>query len=495
MSESYDVIVIGAGIGGLSAGLHLMDKGCKTLIVEDQPTPGGLCTSFERRGFTFDTCIHWLMGCHEGGMVRRPLETFGLLDQIKLKRLERFCTVRTADNQVTIGDDLAEFERFLCRLAPADEKRIMNFFKDAMSLPRMDIPSGDGPKNPLKAIRALLSAWPMISLMMKYGKEDYETFLQRFEEKEKIRPYLEVFGDDCSVLMNFVVFSWVHRGDMYAPAISSLDFARAFEQKFASMGGKIRYRSRAARIMVKEGKATGVKLESGEELTARAVVSNADGCQTLFELLGREFVPQKLGEVYDSAQLFGSFLLVSLGVGMQFTEKDTPARIITEFPGPGVWTGRLGDLERGPLAYKIESLYNPAAAPPGKGVVLIEAPADYAEWRQLRESPAKYKEAKHWAEETAIRRAENAFPQIRGKVEVVDVATPVTFERYTGNREGSIQGWKPTPMMIRRTNLPYKPTALPNFFMVGQWVSIGGGIPPSIAGGATVAGLVAKYLK
>jgi phytoene dehydrogenase-like protein len=80
-------------------------------------------------------------------------------------------------------------------------------------------------------------------------------------------------------------------------------------------------------------------------------------------------------------------------------------------------------------------------------------------------------------------------------VEVADIATPVTFQRYAQNREGSIQGWKMTPAMVRRINLPWKATSLPNFFMVGQWVSVGGGIPPSIMGGAKVADLAVKALK
>ena len=74
------------------------------------------------------------------------------------------------------------------------------------------------------------------------------------------------------------------------------------------------------------------------------------------------------------------------------------------------------------------------------------------------------------------------------------MATPVTFERYTGNREGSIQGWKMTPKMVRRMNLPMRPTRLPNMFMIGQWVYVGGGIPPSIMGGQKMADMVAKQL-
>ncbi len=496
MSEAYDVIVIGTGIGGLSTGLHLADKGYRTLILEAHTLPGGLCTSFERQGYTFDTCIHWLVGCVEGGIIWHPLNRFGLLSDIKLKRLDRFATIRTPDNEVTVGDDLSEFERLLCRLSPADEKELVRFFRDARSLPKMLAPSREERRrHPLRSLGILLSYLPMLGLSLRYGKHSYETFLSRFKEGQRIRPYLTAFTDDSSVLLNFYLFPWVHRQDLYAPQVTSLQFSQAFASQFLKRGGEIRYRARVAKILMKGGKASGVRLEGGEEISARAVVSNADGYQTLFQLLGKEFLPAELIRFYEASPLFGSMLLVSLGVDAALPERDIPARMVSEWATTEAVGIGLRDLERAPLTYKIETLYNPAAAPSGKSVLLVEALADYQEWKALRQDLSKYKEAKHQAQEIAIRRAESYFPRIKGKVEAVDVATPVTFERYTFNREGSIQGWKPTPAMMRRMNLPWRPTSLPNLFMVGQWVSIGGGIPPSIMGGEKVADLVEKYLK
>ncbi len=496
MSEAYDVIIIGAGIGGLSAGLHLADKGYKTLILESHTSPGGLCTSYERLGFTFDTCIHYLVGCGEDGIIWHPLRRFNLLQEMKLKRLERFATVRTPDSEFTAGDDFDEFERFLCRLCPADEKKLMGFFKQVRSLPKMVMPSPeDRKRHPLKSLGMLMSYWPMLPLNWRYGKLTYEMFLHRFQEGEKIRPYLEAFADDHSVLINFYMYSWLYRKDLWAPQITSLEFSKAFASRFAAMGGEIRYRSKVAKILVRDGRVTGVRLENGEEISARAVVSNADGYQTLFGLLGREFVPPALKQLYETAPLFGSVLLISLGLGMQIAASDTPANVVVEWIAPGPASSKLADIQTAPLTYKIDSLYNTAVAPSGKSVILVEAGADYKEWESLRSSPDRYKEAKQKVQEIAISRAEKFFPQIKGKVEVVDVATPLTFERYTSNREGSIMGWKPTPAMMRRMSLPMRPTSLPNFFMVGQWTSAGGGVPPSIMGGEKVVGMVEKSLK
>ena len=495
-TENYDVVVIGAGIGGLSAGLHLVDKGYRTLILESHTRPGGLCTSFARDGFTFDTCIHWLVGCGEGGYMWYPLKRFGLLPRIKLRHLDRLMTIRTPHGAVTVDNDLGEFERFLCHLSPHDEKEIMGFFRQVKSLPTMLMPSKeDRIRHPLRTLGILLSYWPMLPLGWRWGKHTFGSFLQRFREGQKLRPFLAVGGDDLTVLISFYLYSWVHRQDLYAPQISSLEFSQAFETRFVEMGGKISYRSRVAKILVDGGKATGVRLEKGEEIRAKAVVSNADGYQTLFHLLGEEYVPDSLAQFYETSPLFGSMLMVSLGVGAVLSEKDTPARIVTEWVTTGVLGTGLTDLSRAPLSYKVESLYNPAVAPPGKGVILVEAEADYREWHDWRQDMGRYKEAKEKAKEIAVRRAGEYFPQIKGRVEVVDVATPVTFERYTANREGSIQGWRMTPQMMRRMNLPMRPTRMPNLFMVGQWVVVGGGIPTSVTGGAKVADMVEKYLR
>ncbi len=98
--------------------------------------------------------------------------------------------------------------------------------------------------------------------------------------------------------------------------------------------------------------------------------------------------------------------------------------------------------------------------------------------------------------EIAISRAEARFPQIRGKVEVADVATPITFRNYSANREGSILGWKITPVMRWKMmkGLSQRPTRIPNLLMVGQWTTVGGGIPPCLMSGERVVGLVDKLM-
>jgi phytoene dehydrogenase-like protein len=417
------------------------------------------------------------------------------LPKIRLRRLDKFVTIRTPDEQVTVGDDLSEFGRFLCHVSPSDEKEIIRFFREVKALPKVVVASReDWLRHPLRSMGVQLSYWPLLPLTLWWGRHSTGSFLNRFKERQKIRPYMLVWNDDLSALANYYLFSFVHRQDMYTPQVTSLEFSRAFESRFRELGGQIRYQARVTKILVKGDRVVGVRLESGDEIYARATVSNADGYQTLFQLLGQEFVPESLAHLYATAPTFGSMLLISLGINTAVTENDAPARMITEWTTLENTSTSYSDLQIAPISYKIESLYNPNVAPPGKSVILVEATADYAEWKTLSRDKERYREAKDKAREIAINRAEKCFPQIKGKVEVADVATPVTFERYTSNREGSTQGWRMTPGMMRRMTLPFRPTRLPNFLMVGQWVSIGGGIPPCIMGGEKVADLVQKCL-
>ena len=120
--------------------------------------------------------------------------------------------------------------------------------------------------------------------------------------------------------------------------------------------------------------------------------------------------------------------------------------------------------------------YDPTLAPMGKTVLSLVIPTDYEYWNELGRDREKYEAEKKHVEETVIRAVSERYPAIRSKIEVVDVATPLTFVRYTGNWRGSYEGWQFTRDTMR---LKIKPTlpSLSNFYMAGHWLAPGGGLP------------------
>jgi phytoene dehydrogenase-like protein len=120
--------------------------------------------------------------------------------------------------------------------------------------------------------------------------------------------------------------------------------------------------------------------------------------------------------------------------------------------------------------------YDPTLAPPDKSVLSLWMVSNLEYWKESAADRARYEAVKHETAETVITQLEKRFPGLSRQVEVVDVATPLTYERYTGVWRGAYVGWLPTSKTYgyaMRTTLP----GLQNFSMVGQWVCPAGGMP------------------
>jgi phytoene dehydrogenase-like protein len=128
---------------------------------------------------------------------------------------------------------------------------------------------------------------------------------------------------------------------------------------------------------------------------------------------------------------------------------------------------------------------DPTLAPAGKTSLVVMMPSSYAYWKELAQDRAAYQEKKDQVARTVVELLDQRFPGISQQVEMVDVATPLTFERYTGNWKGSFEGWLLTPQNAY-TVMNRMPDTLPglrNFYMRGQWVDPGGGLPPAVTSG------------
>jgi phytoene dehydrogenase-like protein len=208
------------------------------------------------------------------------------------------------------------------------------------------------------------------------------------------------------------------------------------------------------------------------------VISAADGHATLFNMLDGKYLDARTREQYEKWPLFHSLLFVSLGVNRKFDDLPvTVSGISFPLKEPVMIADKI--RERLPV-----HIYNqdPTMAPEGKTAVTVMLDSDYEYWKKLAEDPAVYIQKKDNIANTIVRLLEQRFPGITEQVEVTDVATPLTFERYTGNWKGSFEGWIITPENAYTMTKPLPQTVpgLKNFYMCGQWVEPGGGLPTSI---------------
>ncbi len=252
----------------------------------------------------------------------------------------------------------------------------------------------------------------------------------------------------------------------------SLAFSRAIEARFRELGGELHYTARVARILVENGRAVGIRLASGEKHRADAVISAADGHTTLFELLEGRYVDDELRVLYQRNPLFPGILQVAFGVRRRF---DDVPHVVMGISLPLPEPLQIAGQEHRRVLVEIDN-HDPTLAPEGRTVLKVLVHTDYARWAALSQNPERYAEEKERVASQFLAALEKRFPGISSQVEMRDVATPVTFEHYTGNWKGAYEGWLPTPEAMRKSPRRTLP-GLESFFMAGQWVSPGGGLP------------------
>jgi phytoene dehydrogenase-like protein len=488
------IIIIGAGLAGLSAGCYAQMNGYKTQIFEMHDIPGGLCTSWKRKGYIFDGCIHSMMGSRSG-IYNRFYEELGVVQGRPMVDHEELLRVEGSGGKVwTVYTDLDRLEQHMKELSPADAGIIEELCNTARLLLRFEMPMEKpmelmGPLDLLK----LLKDMPAMRVMRKYGKVSLQDYASRFND-----PFLrEVFPLILDDLPDFPIAYAIlnlairHKKNNGWPIGGSLAFARAIEKCYRDLGGKVQYKSRIEKVLVETDQAVGVRLSDGSEHHADLVISAADGRTTIFDMLDGKYVNDQIRHYYDEWPIHEPFIQISLGVARDFSREPHALALQLEEPL------KVGDQTRRWLHVR-HFCYDPSMAPAGKSVVTASFKfVGYEYWKKLYEDRERYKAEKQTLADAVIDRLEKRLPGLKEQIEVVDVATPVTYERYTGNWRGSYMGWGTTTATTttRESMMSRTLPGLGSFYMAGHWVFPGTGVPGAITSGRHVMQVICKQDK
>jgi phytoene desaturase len=253
---------------------------------------------------------------------------------------------------------------------------------------------------------------------------------------------------------------------------SCADFVGSMEDRYKKLGGETTYDATVKEIMVEKDRAVGVRLADGTEHRADVVVSTGDGHNTIFNMLGGRYVSRKIKDCYDHWKQIRPVVTLSFGVRREYPDEPPLQFILLKEP----MTVGGTTIEGFPVRF---FNYGPKFSPPGKTVVQVLLLTEWKFWKDLRDDLARYEVEKKRLCSDTLARLERHYPGITEQVDLMDVATPYTTWRYTLNHEGAFMGWRPTPEALR-SPLPKTLPGLDNFYMAGQWVMPGGGIPPCL---------------
>ena len=498
IQDRYDVAVVGAGIGGLTAGALLAKKGLKVLVIEQHYMPGGCCGGIRRQGVTMDVGATVLYGFGERGYNVHRFVMNELEEEIDMIPREAIYNMHVEDYSIIFWMEFEPFFKQLVELFPDQEKELKRFYdyvfnlyegailKNETIVPPTEMSPGDNLKLFMKNPAGLIT---MMSMMSKSARGLFEKF---FTDRKVIdffdmltRTFSYVDAEECPAVLSITMFADNHVGGGYYPVGSPQMLSNKLERSIERYGGQVLYRQLVDEILITHGKAHGVRLANGTEIEADRVVSDAAIWNLYGKLVRPEHIkPKRMKWVQDLVPCHSNLMLYIGADAKAIPEDARPMEIIIEDPTKVDGHG---------ITVYIPSLIDPTVSPPGTCSLTITA-VTTLEWPRPWDPEYRseeYKQMKERETEKVLDRLKPRFPNLRKHIETMEIGTPSTIERYTLKTWGNIGG----PKQMLGQDMMKRPKARSdwkNLYLVGDSTVMGLGVLPATTSAVGAANMVLK---
>ena len=484
------IVIIGGGIAGLSAGIYSQQNGFDTEIIEMNNLPGGQCTAWDRKGYRFDYCLHWLVGTAKGPFHEIWKNTNVITDNVKIINNEIHTKiVDETGNEFIVYTNIDRWKNYLIELAPEDTEAIKQMCNEMKSLSSLE-PFSDPPgmRSLGEIIHSVIKMSPALYLMLKYRTKTLKEYLKTLKiTNEKLSTFLNTLsgGKDFSAIAFLMMLGWFNQNNAGYLLGGSLPMTMRMAEKYKTLGGKLTLVNKVEKIIVINEKATGVILSNGTQINADYVISAADGYSTIFKMLDGKYQTEQIKDAYTNWPVFTPIVQVSFGINKKIKSSVPNLTYINK----GMRIGQT-ILENG---YSLMNYsFDSTMAPVEKTVIVMRFESPWELWKDF--SKEEYLSEKKHIEKDALFLLKKHVPDIDEFIEVIDIATPRTNVRYTGVWKGAYEGFLPTNKNIGKSINMTLPK-LHNFYMCGQWLFPGGGLPPAAQSGKWAIQLICKKEK
>lgn len=470
------IVVIGAGISGLSAGIYAARSGFDVTILEQHIVPGGLSTSWSRKGYYFEGGMHWLTGSSPKMPLNKVwLETGALQDNNPIENRDPLYNLIDEDGKVlSLYRYLPQMQQTLIEYAPEDKVQIKKMCRAIKAFTNFHMPVLDtkGCKcrtpvkiNPGEFIKML----PAIMRVPGLIKTSYMEYISKFRNNNLRHLLSSVIGYRYNALSFIYTLGSFAAGDCGYPAGGSIRMANNMLETYKALGGKIMFRTKAENVHVEDYMVQGVVTPSGE-IPADAVIITQDAraaVDCLFDtMIDEPWVNTMRHEAVTEQNMF-------IGLGVKADLSRFPYCCVFPLKKPFEYAGCKWTELR---------IYNYAAykehAPEGcTTLTCLLIGESYSFWKAAK-ADGTYKDKKKELGELFVNRLAEFIPEVGSALEVIDVATPCTYERYTGSYEGSwMSVWQKGG---KQRNYPQSLDSVFGVYFAGQRIQMPGGLPIAV---------------
>jgi len=484
--NTFDYVIIGAGMGGLSTGNFLAKYHKKVLILEKHNIPGGLITSFKRKGVQFDLGIEGLYELKEGQTIPQFLEFWGTTINTQKNTGDICCFVdgkRHDFRQQRLREDFID--------AFPDNKDDVNLIFDINERILEEMLSGtEAPKPPyemsiFELIKFGINNYRNKPTFMKYGMKNVADVLDKLTQNPMLKSVIYSKGIFPMVYMAHAYRFYVVGKDYY-PTDGMQAIPDASVQSFVANGGTIKLNNEAIEILIENGKAIGVKTKDGNYYYADNIISNASPHYT-YDLLPDSLQQKsKMKQKIEGKEIFPSICTLFMSVKNDYDLGNTSC-----FSFLSSTCYKDDNKNFTPENCPIEMIVYPQKSSDINRAVVASIPLPY-EYRNCWETGPKrergeaYYKLKSEVTDIILSRLDSLLGNgFKDNLDLAELSTPITFERYTYSKNGSFMGWaidaKNYGKFMRQE------TDVPNLYLVGQWVFPGFGVAGVMASGYYLA--------
>ena len=462
----YDVIIIGAGIGGLVCGCYLAKAGLKTLIVEKNAKVGGYCASFTRNGFKFDACVHSLGSCGEGRIINSILKELEIHNRIEIARADPSDIVISPDFKLSFWNNLDKTIQEFQSIFPKEADKIKEFFTY--------LNDTDG------------------RLLTELRSKTFKYILDKYFSDNKLKSFLSIFilgnmGLPASQISAFSAIKFYKQFMIdggYYPIKGMQAFSDIFAIKFRELNGMLLLSKKVKDIKVNVNKEVeGILLDNNNFISSKYVISDCDAIQTFVSMLGEKILGEAV--INRLRALIPSLSMFILYLGVDEKPLTLPRA------GVNIWSLPSYDLENvyntiiSGEVYKLEHFLVRVMNDQKSIFMLINAP---------------FKDEKYWLANKAklielfVNKLERLIPNLSKYIIFKDGATPITLYKQTLNYNGAAYGWACTPSQFVIKDFA-RTTLIKNLYLTGHWATLAQGISGVAYLGRDTAELICNKIK